>query len=119
MKWTQRIIQDSGGFGGNGLTTMHRLVTFMLSISILSSSSHAIMTKVHISFRARLLQLHKRIELRQPALAENLFGESLCTLARAVAHRESLCGRQLKRLGETFCELLFGGSVKTCDGVEG
>lgn len=86
MERTQRIVQYLVGFGGNGLTTMHRLVTFMLSISILSSRIHAIMTKVHISFRARLLQLDKRIELRQPALAEDFFGESLCTLTRAVAH---------------------------------
>jgi hypothetical protein len=79
---------------------------------------HAFMAEVSISLRTRLLQLDKRIELRQPSLAEDFFGESLCTLARAVAHGQSLCGRQLEGLGEAFCELLFGGSVEACDGVE-
>lgn len=76
------------------------------------------MSKVPISLRTRLLQINKRIELRQPALAEDFFGESLCALARAVAHGQSLCGRQLEGLGEAFCELLFGGSVEACDGIE-
>ena len=76
---------------------------------------HAFMTEIHISLRTRLLQLDKRIELRQPALAEDFFGESLCTLARAVAHGQSLCRRQLEGLGEAFCELLFCGSVEACE----
>lgn len=84
MERTQPVVQYLGGLA-NGLPTMHRLVTFKLSIPI-PLRIRASMSKASISFRALLFQLNKRIELRQPALAEDLFGESLCTLARAVAH---------------------------------
>ena len=85
MEGTQRIVQYFSGLGGNGLTTMHRHVTFMLCI-YMPSLIRAIMSTASLSLRARLLQLNKRIELHQPALAEDFFGESLCTLTRALAH---------------------------------
>jgi hypothetical protein len=93
-------------------SSSNMLLCFSLSMP---SRIHALMAEAPISFRTRLLQLDKRIELRQPALTKNFFGESLRTLARAVAHGQSLCGRQLEGLGEAFCELLFGGSVEACD----
>lgn len=80
MKRAQRLVQYLGVLGGNGITAMHHRVTFVLSISI-PSRIRAFMSKVSISSRAVLFQLDKHIELRQPALAEDLFRESLCTLA--------------------------------------
>jgi len=70
-----------------------------------------------LSFRTRLLQHHKRIKLRQPALTEDLFREPLRTLARTVTHGQGLCGREFEGLGEAFSKLLFGGSVKTCNKI--
>lgn len=72
--------------------------------------------KASTSFGTRLLRGNKCIELRQPALTEDLFRESLRTLARAEAHRESICWWEFESLREAFRELLFGGSVEACGG---
>jgi len=50
---------------------------------------------LRLATAACLVKRHEHFQLRQPALAKDLFGEPLSALSCAEAHSESLIGREL------------------------